>query len=157
MAMARPCRPASEAESVLAAAAVLNKRSARSAAIVIAERVVAELLIETDPALEPFERAMLALHRQIEPSPFADLACDPACNLAAMLMAERTAAFEARGCQQIGPEAWATETIAISRVLTERLARRYRNIFSKAANKDVFGQSGGAAQGSSLTRKDCHK
>ena len=124
MAMARPCRPASEGELVRQAAQSLTG-SARQRALRIAKDVAAVAV--RDAELNDDDAMLLITARQmLSYDPTIRLATEAEFDTVGMVNAERARRFAERGCRQLSPYDWRTETAAIERALTGRLARRYR-------------------------------
>lgn len=120
--MARPATGRSVQVQVLQAFAGLpSDMSARSKSRCLAQRVVAEILA-ADRREDQFEIALV--------NALAAIATDPVYTLAAEhmdeLARERLRRFEARGCRQLPPDAWAAETREIAQALEQRLANKFR-------------------------------
>lgn len=123
-AMGRPRRPGSERVAVRAAAARLpDALSASRKASEIARQAIAAFV--DDEGREPFERALAGLSQTLDPDPVQAIANDGI--VAEKFVAERMARFEARGCRQVGDEAWRAETRSIARTVQAQLARRFRD------------------------------
>lgn len=125
-AMARPRRPASEREALFAAAG--ESGSARARAARVARQVVAYLAAADgeDPSDVPALARRLAA--QLSPTPIDTLATSADADTAALIRSRRLAAFEARECHQLGPDAWAAETRKIMREVEAILSRRYARL-----------------------------
>lgn len=72
------------------------------------------------------ELAIVEIRRQLGNDPALMLALDPETDLAAELVRERLARFEARGCRQVSALDWQAETAAIAEALESRLVERFR-------------------------------
>jgi len=133
LAMARPARSASEVAAVAAALATFPAAmSLRRKAQMLAQRVVAELMADSDS--DALDQALRALHVSLSHDPVLILATHPDIDLAGELAQERIARFEARGCRQISEDAWNSETDEIVAALRRRLSARFRRREKMAVN-----------------------
>lgn len=126
MAMARPRRPASEREAVRGIAKGMADLSAVEAARQIAKAVVSAYLADM-ARTDDLERALANARQVMDPDPAHDLATAFDSAVAVKFAKERLHRFEARGCQQLGPNEWQRETRAIAAMAEKYLARRYRD------------------------------
>lgn len=141
-AMARPARPAREAQLVAAAAVIVRSddpgRCDQSVARLIAERVVAAALEDLQRA-DSFAVALAELERSLAPSPIVELARDPTIDTSAEITRRRLERFAARCCSQLAEREWETETRDIAAEAIVTLANRYfrhlrrQNNFQRAA------------------------
>lgn len=129
MAMARPRRPAREADLVDEAAgmivAELGVRPISAIARVLAESVVREAIAELESEADPFASALAAVARQFEASPITELATSPQVDTATEITSRRVQRFQARGCTQLSSAAWTAETAALAAEVAGVLTRRY--------------------------------
>ena len=122
--MARPRRPAAEADAVRALAN--PNLSARRNADLIAGKVVRAYL--SDLARDDdFDRALFAAQQRLDPDPAHTLATAPDSAASERFAREQTMRFEARGCRQLAPSDWEQETDDIAAIVRIYLARRYRD------------------------------
>ncbi|MBA4308494.1 MAG: hypothetical protein C0429_17340 [Sphingopyxis sp.] len=143
--MARPRRPVAEIDAVVQAAAKLApSQSARVQAKTVARAVVAELIADVE-RVDPFDRAMFDARQAMTRDPVVSIVSSDEIDLAGMVHKERIKRFEARGCIQIEPKAWACETAEIAELLTARLESRYRHFFSDLAVNRISGHLGDAS------------
>lgn len=121
-AMARPSRPASELEAVLAASQSI---SLGRLAKLVASRAISEA------NRDPIDDLAIALHELtivMTPSPIEALANDPDIDTANLVRMERIRRFEARGCRHLPERQWAAEDAEILAKIATRLANRYRRM-----------------------------
>lgn len=122
MGMARPARPPSERETVVAAAKSVKGASANEKAGKIAAQVARRTIEFADT--DPMSRALLRVTTQ--PTPIETLATCPIIDTLRLVNERRAKRFEERGCQQLGPLEWAAETRAIEYEVSTLLTHRYR-------------------------------
>lgn len=124
-AMARPARPTLERELVRAAAAGA-RGSARTVALDLARRVIAETLASLDAPDDDVAALSRALAAMIEPTPLRQLATDPNIDTAALIRSARLVRFEARGCRHLPECEWPADRRMVAAITADTLARRYR-------------------------------
>jgi hypothetical protein len=118
--MGRPRRPDAERVAVLAAAGTQGSVQAR--AVRLAKRVVADTMAEIDR--DPAER-VIALLRDLDPTPLRALATDPEIDTAAVIRAERQARLDGRGGRRLPELEWPIEDREVARAAVAILAKRY--------------------------------
>ena len=120
-AMARPRRPATEAEIVraaLAGQAGTAAQRARRLALAVAELALRD--VDGDPG----DRVLLLLGA-LDASPAAKLATDPQIDTAAMIRSERAQRMEARSWRRLPEREWNTEDRQTVAAVADTLAKRY--------------------------------
>ncbi|MBV1918570.1 MAG: hypothetical protein KUG65_11000 [Sphingomonadaceae bacterium] len=123
-AMARPAWAADQLAIVREAMGSFpDDMSRRSRARILASRVVAEILA-SDRCVDPMEIALAEARFALAREAAVMLARD----LASELARERLRRFEARGCQQLAPDAWTAETREIGDELEGRLFEKFRKV-----------------------------
>lgn len=125
-AMARPGRPASEAEFVIQA--VGSQGSANARASCLARRVAQAAVDYVDA--DPLDRAVDQVDRH-SVSPVKLLATCAEIDTAGLVRAARIKSFEARGTQQLPDRQWRAETMQIVEEVAKLLARRYARTISE--------------------------
>jgi len=124
-AMARPCRPKGEGALVASAAEEIGAVGSRRArAIAVAERV-AVLAVEQF-AMDPLEAALARTRAAFETPSLCTLAFDEDAVAGQLVAREALAAFERRGCRHAPRAEWAAIDDALCKVISGRLAERYR-------------------------------
>lgn len=108
--------------------------SHRSRCRTLAAQVVKHL-VEASEA-ETVELALARTIAAIERDQAFQLAHDPDANLIDEIHRERVRRFVARGCRQIGPDAWRLETREIAQAVEDRLAERFRRQSKNWAKND---------------------
>jgi hypothetical protein len=125
--MARPRRPAAEAQAVRAAAKIVRAEtgltSARAVSREIARRVVAEFFADLDA--DPLDLAFAAVERELLRSPFQRLASCPHINLSAEFVERRSRRIEQRHGRYLSPARQFEERAAIAAEMREALRNRY--------------------------------
>lgn len=125
----RPRRGDAELAAVRKALSAMPGRlSARAKCRTLAKRVADHLVA---PAGDALDSTLSRLRAAIEGDPALALALDPEVDLHRDLVRERVTRFEARGCTQLTPDAWAAETREIVQLLEARFAERFRRACKK--------------------------
>lgn len=105
--------------------------SLRSRVALLARRVTTELRVVDRRDEDPLEAAILGVRYAIAADPVSNLVRDTDFGALGMLARARLVRFEARGCQQLSPTEWNSETDKLSSEIERKLTERYRRVAKK--------------------------
>jgi len=125
-AMSRPRRPAAERDAVIAAAGPTGSAAQRARRVAQAVALAAIADVDRDPA----ER-ILALLRDLSPTPVDVLATAPEMGTAQMILSERVQRLRNRGGRRLSERAQDSEDKEIIAAVASVLSERYRRLLAK--------------------------